>query len=140
MSNYVHIVCKLRDIEKNIMEEAFERMGLIVDYDTNEMLDYFSPDPVKCSAVVRIKEKDFILMGLNLKNSNSISVVEFIKINSYMMQDYLLIKSEKEFEERFNVEYNCVKIIKQTAELGYQVDFEENLEDGTRKLVVYRVA
>ena len=35
MSNYVHIVCKLKNIEKDIMEEAFERMGLIVDYDTN---------------------------------------------------------------------------------------------------------
>ena len=140
MSNYVHIVCKLKNIEKDIMEEAFERMGLIVDYDTNEMFSYFSADPIKCSAVVRTKEKDFILMGLNLKNSNGIIDIEFITINSYTMKKFLLIKSEKEFEERFNVEYNCVKIIKQTAELGYQVDFEENLEDGTRKLVVYRVA
>lgn len=140
MSNYVRIVCKLKNIEKDIMEEAFERMGLIVDYDTNEMFSCFSQDPVKCSAVVRTKEKDSILMGLNLKNMNDIVDIEFIKINSYVTKDCLLIKSEKEFEERLNIEYNCVKIIKQTAELGYQVDFEENLEDGTRKLVVYRVA
>lgn len=142
MSNYVKIQCTIQGVKKELMEEAFARMGLYVDYDVKEIPSRFRNENQRCDAVLKaLFNGDTISrIGLCLKDSydNSGNVSTDMMLSGEFIND--MFKSKKEFIERFNLEYICVKIINQTMQLGFQVDLEEQIKNGERRLVMYRIA
>lgn len=134
MSNWIKTKCPVTNINLDIMDAAFARMGVYADFSGKEIVNnYYYVE--KCDAVLRDIET----------NADTFHYLKFVfdtdDENGLQM---LILDTEYDmsgkYMEQFVLEYNTEMVIASAVAQGFVVEEEIDLKNGQRKITVTRAA
>lgn len=127
---------QLSNVEDDYFFKAIERMGYEADFSQKSLTRSMERDSQKVDCVLLEKATgNSAHIGLRFVANEDNTVNMVVVTDSYYSH-----VTDKKFAQNFTLEYNTVKYTDVAASMNFQVESEEILEDGRRKVVMTRCA
>ena len=138
MSNWMHAVVKLENIETKYFNEALERMGFVADFNNkkvNSAWRYHGDNTVDC--VLNFKDSGKCAeIGIIFSEGEESGTVVMTALSDWDGKGY----TDKSFVKVFTMNYTAAKTIDNAALMGFEVVEETTLARDKTRLTLRRAA